>query len=94
MRVYEWQPTTLHAKTFVVDGHWSTVGSMNCENRSMALNDESTLVVFDPWIGEEMNRVFRSDLQYSQGITTATFGRRSWLERLLERGANMITRLL
>ena len=25
VRVYEWQPSTLHAKTFVVDGEWSTV---------------------------------------------------------------------
>jgi len=45
VRVYEWRPTTLHAKTFVVDGQWSTVGSMNFDNRSMALNDESTLMV-------------------------------------------------
>jgi cardiolipin synthase len=34
VRVYEWQPTTLHAKTFVVDGEWSTVGSMYFDNRS------------------------------------------------------------
>jgi cardiolipin synthase len=29
VRVYEWQPSTLHSKTFVVDGIWSTIGSMN-----------------------------------------------------------------
>jgi cardiolipin synthase A/B len=40
VRVYEWQPSTLHAKTFVIDGEWSTIGSMNFDNRSMALNDE------------------------------------------------------
>ena len=51
VRVYEWQPTTLHAKTFVVDDQWSTVGSMNFDNRSMALNDESTLMVLDPGSG-------------------------------------------
>jgi len=94
VHVYEWQPTALHAKTFVVDGQWSTVGSMNFDNRSMALNDESTLMVLDPAIGEEMDRIFRSDLQYSEEITTPTFRQRSWPERLLERGANMMTRLL
>jgi cardiolipin synthase len=26
VRIYEWQPSTLHAKTFVVDGLWSSVG--------------------------------------------------------------------
>ena len=45
VRVYEWQPSTLHAKTFVVDGAWVTIGSMNFDNRSMALNDEATLMV-------------------------------------------------
>jgi cardiolipin synthase len=44
VRMYEWQPTALHAKTFVIDGEWSAIGSMNFDNRSMALNDESTLM--------------------------------------------------
>ena len=38
VRIYEWQPTTLHARTFVVDGEWLTVGSINFDNRSMALD--------------------------------------------------------
>jgi cardiolipin synthase len=94
VRVYEWQPTTLHAKTFVVDGQWSTVGSMNFDNRSMALNDESTLMVLDRTIGEKMNRTFLTDLQHAEEITLATFRRRSWFERIMERGALLITRLL
>ena len=94
MRIYEWRPTTLHAKTFVVDGQWSTIGSMNFDNRSMALNDESTLMVFDRAIGEEMNRIFMSDLEQGEQVTVAQFRRRSWLERIVERGANLITRLL
>ena len=27
VRLYEWQTSTLHAKTFVVDGEWTTIGS-------------------------------------------------------------------
>jgi cardiolipin synthase len=34
VRVYEWQPSALHAKTFVVDSIWVTVGSINFDNRS------------------------------------------------------------
>ncbi len=63
VRIYEWQPTALHAKTFVVDGVWSTVGSMNFDNRSMALNDESTLMMLDRALGEEMNALFLDDLR-------------------------------
>lgn len=94
VRIYEWQPTTLHAKTFVVDGEWSTIGSMNFDNRSMALNDESTLMVLDPTVGAEMDRVFLKDLQHAREITADAFGQRSWLQRVLELGANGITRLL
>jgi cardiolipin synthase len=94
VRVYEWQPTTLHAKTFVVDGEWSTVGSMNFDNRSMALNDEANLMVLDRAFGDEMNRIFLDDLRHSQEITLEAFRARSWIQRVAERGANWLTRLL
>jgi cardiolipin synthase len=94
VRIFEWQPTTLHAKTFVVDGRWSTVGSMNFDNRSMALNDEATLMVLDRTIGEEMNRIFLRDLEHADEITLAAFRRRSWFERIAEGAASVITRLL
>jgi cardiolipin synthase len=85
VRVYEWQPTTLHAKTFVVDGEWFTVGSMNFDNRSMALNDEATLMVLDRTLGNAMNRTFLDDLRQSQEITVEAFRARSWLQRIAER---------
>jgi cardiolipin synthase A/B len=94
VRIYEWQPTTLHAKTFVVDGQWSTIGSMNFDNRSMALNDEATLMMVDRSIGEEMNRIFLADLQNAEEIVVSTFSRRSWSERIAERAAAFVTRLL
>ena len=94
VRIYEWQPTTLHAKTFVVDGEWFTVGSMNFDNRSMALNDEATLMVLDRTAGQHMNRTFLDDLRHARGITIEAFRRRSWLQRIAEWGANSLTRLL
>ena len=94
VRVYEWQPTTLHAKTFVVDGAWLTIGSMNFDNRSMALNDEATLMVLDQAVGREMHRVFLDDLRYAHEITAAAFRGRSWFARASERAANFFTRLL
>ena len=94
VRVYEWQPTTLHAKTFVVDGEWFTVGSMNFDNRSMALNDEATLMVLDQAAGENMNRIFLDDLRHAEEITLEASRNRSWLQRMAEWGANSLTRLL
>jgi cardiolipin synthase len=94
VRIYEWQPTTLHAKTFVVDGEWSAIGSMNFDNRSMALNDESTLMVLDLGIGAQMVRLFLEDLRHATEITAAEFRRRSWRDRSIERAANLLTRIL
>jgi cardiolipin synthase len=94
VRIYEWQPTTLHAKTFVVDGLWSTVGSMNFDNRSLVLNDEANLMILDPNVGRQMNAVFVEDLRYAEEITPATFARRSPLQRLGEQAANLLSRLL
>lgn len=94
VRVYEWQPSTLHAKTFVVDGEWATIGSMNFDNRSLALNDEATLMVVDRRIGGRMEEIFLDDLRHSEEITVSHFGQRSWIERLAERAAHLITPLL
>jgi cardiolipin synthase len=94
VRIYEWQPTTLHAKTFVVDGEWFTVGSMNFDNRSLALNDEANLMVLDRAAGQEMDRIFLDDLRYADEITLEAFRRRSWIQRPAEWGASFMTRLL
>jgi cardiolipin synthase len=94
VRVYEYQPTTLHAKTFVVDGLWVSIGTMNFDNRSLALNDESTLMVLDSAAGERMEAVFFNDLRHSLEIDLHVFRRRPWFHRVAEWTANLITRLL
>jgi len=94
VHVYEYQPTTLHAKTFVVDGLWVSVGTMNFDNRSLALNDESTLMVLDSTAGKRMETVFHDDLRDAKEIDLATFRRRPWTQRIAEWAANQIVRLL
>jgi cardiolipin synthase len=93
-RVFEYRETTLHAKTFVVDGLWSAVGTMNFDNRSLALNDESTLMVLDSAAGRRMEQVFLEDLRYSREIGLAEFRRRPWYNRAAEWAADLITRVL
>ena len=93
-RVFEYRETTLHAKTFVVDGIWSSVGTMNFDNRSLALNDESTLMVLDSAAGRRMEQVFLEDLRYAREIGLAEFRRRPWYNRAAEWAADLITRVL
>jgi cardiolipin synthase len=93
-RVYEYLPTTLHAKTFVVDALWVSVGTMNFDNRSLALNDETTLMVLDAAAGRRMEEVFLDDLSHAREIDLPTFRCRPWRERVAEQAANLVTRLL
>ncbi|HEU5171035.1 MAG TPA: phospholipase D-like domain-containing protein [Gemmatimonadales bacterium] len=94
VRVFEYQPSMMHAKTLVADGVWSSIGTMNFDNRSLALNNEATLLVMDPAIGAVMDSLFREDLAYASEITLERFRRRSWTERVLERAARLLARLV
>jgi cardiolipin synthase len=94
VKLYEYQPTMLHSKTLVVDGMWSSVGSMNFDNRSMAFNNESNLVVLDTAFGARMDATFLDDLRFSTQITLEALQRRSIWAKMLEAGASLLSRLL
>lgn len=94
VRVYEYQPTMMHAKTFVIDGVWSTIGTMNFDNRSLAFNDETNLVAYDRRIGAAMDSIFIEDLKYAKEIKLEEFRQRPWHHKLFENGAHLISRLL
>lgn len=94
VRVFEYQPSTLHAKTFVIDGIWSSVGTMNFDNRSLALNDEDTLMVLDEDFARRMEALFRDDLRFAEEVELESFRRRPRLARVAEWGADLIAPLL
>ena len=94
VRVYEYQPTMLHSKTIVADGVWSSVGSMNFDNRSLAFNDEANLVVLDSAFGAQMDSIFFDDLRYAKEIKLDEFRQRSMWSKALELGATLLSRVL
>ena len=94
VRVYEYLPAMMHAKTLVADSSWSSVGTMNFDNRSMVFNDESNLLVLDSTIGTTMDSLFHDDLRSSREITLERFERRGVLAKGVERMALMVSRLL
>ncbi len=94
IRIYEYQPAMLHSKTVVADGIFSAVGSMNFDNRSMAFNNESQLVVMDTTFGRQMDSTFMDDLRYSKEIKLDEFSKRSLFARLIETIASVTSRLL
>ena len=94
VRIYWYQPAMFHAKAFVVDGCWSSIGTMNFDNRSLAFNDESNLVVVDSSFGAKMEAVFFDDLRFSKEMTPDVLADRPWWLRILERGAVLLSHVL
>ena len=94
IRIYEYQPSMIHSKTFIADGIWGTVGSMNFDNRSLAFNNESNLVFLDRTQGAQLDSTFFDDLTRSKEILLAEFQKRPWYDHVIENGAALLSRLL
>jgi cardiolipin synthase len=94
VRIYEYQPSMMHSKTFIVDGMWGSIGSMNFDNRSLAFNNESNLVFLDAGVGAQMNATFFDDVTRSKEIILSEFVKRPWYDKVLEDGAALLSRLL
>ena len=62
VRIFEYLPAVLHAKTVVVDGSWALVGSANLDFRSFSLNFELGALVFDRAFATLLEERFTSDL--------------------------------
>src|SRR6266567_3167103 len=84
VQIFEYKASLMHAKTIVVDGIWSTIGSSNFDNRSFALNQEINLTVYDSGVAHRLEEIFQEDLKYSQQITYEQWQSRSIVERFIE----------
>jgi len=91
VKIYEYQPTMLHAKTMVVDGIWSTIGSINFDNRSFALNDEANVSIHDARLALQMEKQFELDLAQSKKFTKRRWSQRGWWQKVQERVSHLLT---
>lgn len=85
VRIYHYRPTMLHAKTLVADGVWGAVGTINFDNRSMALNDEVVVVLHDRPVARQLEDLFRQDLEHAEEVTLEAVRSRGSLDRIKER---------
>jgi len=91
VRIYELKHTVLHAKTAVVDGVWSTVGSTNIDKRSFMHNYELNVIVMGDAFGAEMDSAFQEDLRNSTEVTLSAWQRRPLLARVREWLAGLLS---
>ncbi|MGH7128992.1 MAG: phospholipase D-like domain-containing protein, partial [Planctomycetaceae bacterium] len=89
VRIYEMPGALLHAKTAVIDGVWSTVGSSNLDSRSARHNLEANAVILGRSFGRRMESLFEEDRANAVEITRKAWRRRGSVERMKERFATL-----
>ena len=90
--IYEWSRSVLHAKTAVVDGVWSTVGSSNLDPFSAFVNLEVNAIIQSEGFGQIMERQFELDRTFCRRIEPSRWSRRPWTQRLVELFFRLVTR--
>ncbi len=90
VKFYERRGALLHAKTALIDGVWSTVGSTNLDWRSFLHNQELTAVILGPEFGAKMRASFERDLAESDLITLEAWQKRPVTTRAKEFMARLL----
>jgi cardiolipin synthase len=94
VRIFEYQPVMMHAKTLMVDGQWAALGSMNADNRSLSLNEETVLMILDADAAGTLEQQFRDDLGFAKEIELEEFRKRGRWQRIKESACYSIWRVL
>jgi len=81
VEIAEYQPTMLHTKAMVIDGMLSVFGSANFDNRSLEMNDELNVVVFDRALAGRLLQDFEKDLDSSKKLDLDTWRDRAMPEK-------------
>jgi cardiolipin synthase A/B len=92
VKLYKRRNVLLHAKTLVIDGVWSTVGSTNMEWWSFSTNDEVNAVILSREFATEMEKMFAADLAESDQIRWEEWKKRPVLLKVREWFSHMVTR--
>lgn len=75
--IYLYQNGFLHAKTIVVDGIISSVGTANIDVRSFRLNFEANAFLYDTEIAQKLVKIFQDDIKVSSQMTRHLYEKRS-----------------
>ncbi|WP_161781856.1 cardiolipin synthase [Thermanaerosceptrum fracticalcis] len=94
VEVYLYHKGFIHAKTMMIDGIVSTVGSANMDQRSFELNFEVNAFIYDEETTQRLEKDFFEDLKHCQQIDLETFKERPLTNRFLESGARLLSPLL
>lgn len=83
--IYEYQPTMLHSKLLIIDATFVSVGSTNFDIRSIRLNDEASLNIYNSDFATDMTAVFEADLLAAKPYSLARWQNRPLHQKIAEK---------
>jgi cardiolipin synthase A/B len=84
VRIFAYKPGINHSKTMLLDDDLLVVGSTNCDDRSMRLNFELSVLLRSEDASKALEAAFQEDFSKSEEVVLETFCKRPWQRRLLE----------
>jgi cardiolipin synthase len=94
VKAYEYKYGFLHAKTIVIDGAVTSIGSANWDIRSFELNFETNAIIYDRDVAVVQQGSFENDLKYCDELTKEEYDRRSWWVKVKEAISRMFSNVL
>lgn len=94
IRILEYGPRFIHAKTFVVDDDVAIIGTANLDNRSFRLNFEIAAVLYGEPENDALARAFEEDSRHSRELSLDDVAGEPFLRRLGQAGARLLSPLL
>ena len=84
VRIFEYNRTMMHNKDAVIDGIFSTIGSINFDARSLLQNAEESLAFYDRDFAARLEATFAADEKKCREVTYASWKQRGVQQRLAE----------
>lgn len=94
VRIFERPPPFLHAKALLVDDSLALVGTANLDVRSLRLNYETNLAVYDADFSAALRQAILAEQQRSEELTLEAWLRRPLRQRLLENFCSLLSPVL
>ncbi|WP_455354810.1 phospholipase D-like domain-containing protein [Streptomyces sp. SYSU K217416] len=94
VKIFQYQPTMMHAKVITMDRTAALIGSTNFNRRSLDHDEEVMLAVLDEEFTAVLDRHFEEDLAVSERIVEGRWKRRSVAQRAREAAVVPIRRFL
>lgn len=94
VRIFERREPFIHAKAMIVDDTMAIIGTANLDVRSLRLNYETNLAVYDARFVMELKQLVREEIDQSDEISLASWRLRPLRQRLMENFCNLLTPIL